>query len=132
MAQSKLLSKLKLNDGQKRLVSCIFGGLAGLINGLFGGGGGMVIVPVLTILLSVSPKKAHATALLVILPLSIVSTIFYSALSNMDFSLSLPVGIGVTVGGVVGAFLLSKISSRWLVIIFSLLMAFAGGKMLFF
>ena len=37
-----------------------------------------------------------------------------------------------TIGGLLGAFLLSKISSKWLVVIFSVIMIFAGGKMLFF
>jgi uncharacterized membrane protein YfcA len=124
--------KIQLNNGQKKTCACVSGAVAGIVNGLFGGGGGMIIVPALILLLGVFPKKAHATAILVILPLSLVSTLFYSALKSIDLTVSIPVGIGVTVGGVFGALLLSKISSKVLIVIFSVIMAFAGVKMLFF
>ena len=69
---------------------------------------------------------------MIILPLSIVSSIFYISFGNLKWSLALPVSIGVVAGGCLGAFLLSKISSKWVVIIFCIVMAVAGGKMLFF
>ena len=49
---------------------------AGVINGLLGAGGGMVVVPLLSAL-GVRGKKSHATALMVIVPLSLVSAILY-------------------------------------------------------
>ena len=110
----------------------IAGCLAGLINGLFGGGGGMIIVPMLTGLLKCPPKKAHATAILIILPLSIVSGLFYLSFGVMNIGVAIPVGIGVIIGGGVGALLLSKISNKWIVIVFSIIMAVAGAKMLLF
>lgn len=118
--------------GKYKLYAILTGAIAGLINGLFGGGGGMVVVPMLISLLGFVPKKAHATAILIILPLSIISGILYISFGNLEWSVGLPVAIGVTAGGVVGAFLLSKLSSKWVIIIFALVMAFAGGKMLFF
>lgn len=48
----------------------------GVINGLLGAGGGMVVVPLLSAL-GVRGKKSHATALMVIVPLSLVSAILY-------------------------------------------------------
>ena len=110
----------------------ITGIVSGLINGLFGGGGGMIVVPMLTKFFSLEPKKAHATALLIILPLSIVSAIFYAISGNLNFQIALPITIGVIGGGVAGAFLLSKLSSKIVVIIFAIAMAFAGAKMLLF
>lgn len=119
-------------EQRKRIYAILAGCFAGIINGLFGGGGGMIIVPILITLLKFSPKKAHATAILIILPLSIVSSLFYAYFGNLDTTVAIPVGIGVVVGGVVGAFLLSKLSNKWLVLVFSVVMAIAGGKMLFF
>ena len=110
----------------------ITGAVAGLINGVFGGGGGMVVVPMLTFLLKRESKKAHATALLIILPLSIVSGLFYIAFGNLNLNIGIPVMVGVVLGGVIGALCLSKLSSKIITIIFSLLMAGAGIKMLFF
>ena len=123
----------KCNSNKKSiLLSITTGGIAGLINGLFGGGGGMIVVPMLTALLNCPPKKAHATALLIILPISIVSGLFYLASGSFKLSVGIPVTIGVVIGGTVGALLLSKLSSTWVVVIFSIVMAAAGVKMLLF
>lgn len=131
------MEKTKNNDenisGIKKITLAIFSGaICGLINGLFGGGGGMIIVPILIYFFKYLPKNAHATAILIILPLTIVSSIFYLCFGNFQLNLVIPVGIGVVGGGVVGALLLSKLSSRWLVLIFSVVMLVAGVKMLFF
>ena len=45
------------------------GGLAGLVNGFFGGGGGSVLVPLLTQLCKLDQRRAFATSVAVILPL---------------------------------------------------------------
>ena len=114
------------------LISIITGAVAGLINGLFGGGGGMVIVPMLSKLLKFKSKNSHATAILIILPLSIISGLLYLSFGKFSLDIGIPVIIGVIVGGIIGAILLSKLSSKWIMIIFSIVMAIAGGKMLFF
>ena len=117
----------------KYLLICICtGAISGAVNGIFGGGGGMIVVPMLSKLLGYKEKEAHATAILIILPLSIASGLLYFVFGNFDFLAGLPVLIGVLIGGVVGAILLSKLSSKWIVLIFSIIMAIAGGKMLFF
>ena len=58
-------------------VSVLLGVLIGFVNGLFGAGGGMLVVPVLTFLLGLNTKRAHATAILIILPLCAVSGVVY-------------------------------------------------------
>ena len=116
----------------KTLLSVITGAISGFINGLFGGGGGMVVVPMLTKFLKYHSKNSHATAILIILPLSIISGILYCTFGKFNLEVGLPVTIGIVVGGIVGAILLSKLSSKWVMIIFSVAMAVAGGKMLFF
>ncbi len=116
----------------KRFYAILTGAIAGVINGLFGGGGGMIVVPMLIMLLKNKPQNAHATAILIILPLSIVSGLFYAVFGSLELGVLLPVGAGVIAGGIIGAFLLSKLSSRWLIIIFSVVMAVAGVKMLVF
>lgn len=114
------------------LFSVLTGVAAGLVNGLFGGGGGMIVVPMLVFLLKMQPKNAHATAILIILPLSVLSGLFYAAFGVFRWQAGLPVTAGVIVGGTLGALLLKKLSSKWVIIIFSVVMAAAGIKMLFF
>ena len=127
--KTKNISKNKTKDAVFQLLG---GSFAGIINGLFGGGGGMIVVPLLSLLLKCETKKAHATAILIILPLSIVSGLFYLAFGVFNVSIGIPVGLGVILGGILGALLLSKISSKWLTIIFSVIMIVAGIKMLLF
>ena len=110
----------------------MIGAVSRFINGLFGAGGGMVVVPMLIKLLKFKTKPAHATAILIILPLSLVSGLLYLSFGNFNVNVGVPTSIGVIIGGVIGAFLLSKISSKWVGIIFSVLMAAAGVKMMLF
>lgn len=91
----------------------------------------MVCVPILIYALKEPVKKAHATALLIILPISIVSAIFYFSFGSLDFNILLKSGSGVLIGGIIGAFLLNKISNDILKIIFSVIMLIAGIKLIF-
>lgn len=132
MKSEKNVEKAKIKSKRLNFYAILTGSIAGIINGVFGGGGGMVVVPMLVSLLKCEPKKAHATALLIILPLSLTSGLFYAAFGSLDLKVALPVTAGVILGGIAGAFLLSKLSSKWVVAIFSVVMAIAGVKMLFF
>ena len=92
----------------------------------------MIVVPMLAFLLKMPSKNAHATAIFVILPLSLLSGLFYAAFGHFRWQVGLPVTVGVIAGGIAGALLLKKMSSKWVVILFSAVMAAAGVKMLFF
>lgn len=119
-----------MNSKKTNLLLVIFGLAVGFLNGFFGGGGGMIIVPLLIYIIKIPVKKAHATALLIILPISIVSAIFYFSFGHADISLMLKSGGGVVAGGIAGAFLLSKMSNNIIKLIFSAVMLAAGIKMM--
>ena len=125
-------SSVSEKDKKNKIYCVITGICTGIVNGLFGGGGGMLVVPLLIYLLKYPPKNAHATAILIILPMSILSGIIYASFGNVRPDVLLAVGGGVIGGGIIGALLLSKFSSNVLIIIFSVVMAAAGVKMLFF
>ncbi len=116
----------------KKIKYGVTGVLAGVANGLFGGGGGMIVVPMLVYVLKTEPKQAHATAIFLILPLCITSGIFYAIFGAFNVGMGIPTLVGVVVGGAIGALLLSKMSSKWVMVVFAVVMAVAGGKMLFF
>ena len=117
---------------KRRLYELILGVVAGILNGFFGGGGGTVVVVMLIAILHKNPRVAHATAILIILPLCVVSAFIYSVFGNFDLNVGVGATIGVIIGGVIGSFLLRKISPKWLSIVFSVVMSVAGAKMLFF
>ena len=108
----------------------LFGALIGIINGFFGGGGGMVVVPLLNKLFGLEQKKAQATAIFVILPISLISTIVYMCHKSVAFVSGWPVILGIVGGGVVGATLLNKLNNKVVKYIFIFFMLLGGIGML--
>lgn len=113
----------KQNIGKKVLL----GGAAGAVNGLLGGGGGMLAVPALERFLPA--RKAHATAIALILPCSLLSGIVYLLSGRVPMSVFLPVACGVTAGGFLGANLLPRLPVRLINFLFGLFMLAAGVRM---
>lgn len=121
----------KMEESIKRKVyMAITGALTGLANGFFGGGGGMIVVPLMNYLLKMKTKESHATAIAVILPITLFSALVYFIGGKFDFKIGLPSLLGVVTGGIMGAWLLGKLSANWLTKIFSLVMLVAGVKAL--
>lgn len=103
----------------------------GIINGIFGGGGGMLCVPFLKILLNLNDKQAHATTVLVMSIISIPTLIVYISTQAFSFFNAIFLTFGVIVGGIIGSKILNKINNETLNIIFIILMLSVGIKMLF-
>lgn len=82
--------------------SAVSGAAAGAANGLFGGGGGSVLVPLLTRFCGLEQRQAFSTSLAVILPLCILSAAVYLFRGGLDLLAALPYLIGGTVGGWLG------------------------------
>lgn len=89
----------------------------------------MLCVPLLEKCLKISNKKAHATTIAVIVPLSLVSSIIYFLKNDLDVFNLIYTSIGVFVGGALGAVLLKKFSGKVIRVIFAIIMLAAGIKM---
>ena len=94
-----------------------------------GGGGGMLCVPALMWIAGLNEQNSHATAMLVILPLSVVSAIIYFLNNNIQLFDVLSVAGGVLIGGILGAILLKKLPAKVTAICFIIIMLLAGIKM---
>ena len=121
------MEEKQVKNGQR----LVCGGAVGIANSLFGGGGGMIAVPMLQ-RTGLKEKEAHATAILLILPVSLLSFVFYVWKGMYDFSVLIPTSIGVTAGGVLGAQLLGKLPVKTVNTIFAFLQLAAGVFMFFF
>ena len=104
--------------------------ITGLINGVFGSGGGMIIVPSLILFLGLKDYKAHATAISIILPLSIISTIIYLLNNTIPLKLSFFVMIGGLAGSYIGAKILNKIPTKILSKIFGSVIIYTAIRMI--
>ena len=91
----------------------------------------MIVVPLLTGVGNKPPLVAHATAILIILPVSLVSSVVYLVNGLFDTELFLAVGLGVMLGGFLGARLLGKVSPAAATLAFAAVMLAAGLKMIF-
>ena len=116
---------------QKLWPARIAGGAAGLANGLFGGGGGMVFLPILSRWGTLSQRKLYATCVGVIFPVCLVSAGVYLFRGHLPMMQALPYLIGGLIGGALGGKLYGKISTTWLKWLFAAFLFYAGVKYLF-
>jgi uncharacterized membrane protein YfcA len=110
--------------------SCLTGLITGLLNGMFGSGGGTIAVPAMVFLLGEEEHKAHATAISIILPLTLLSAYFYVRGDFVDWSMTYKVVLGGLAGGLIGAWLLGKCPAKILRKVFGIFMIAAGVRML--
>ncbi len=107
-------------------VLLLCGAIIGFLNGFFGGGGGMICVPLLENVLHLGSKYSHATAIVIIFPISFISAIIYLLSGTLETLPLVTVGLGVVVGGILGSFALKLLPPKALRVIFALIML-AGG-----
>lgn len=119
---------MKIRDEVKYVIS---GALAGAANGFFGAGGGMFLVPLFCRFIKMDEKKAFATSLAVIMPISVVSGVVYLMRKSFDIKTALPYLLGGLIGGIAGGTVFKKISPKLLRMALALFIIYGGAKMLF-
>ena len=85
---------------------------AGAVAGLFGAGGGMVLVPLLSALTDLEEKEVFGASVSIILPVCVVSLVLSPQLPN--FSVALPYLIGSGLGGILAPRISRRIPTKWL------------------
>ncbi len=100
--------------------------LAGVFASLFGVGGGIVIVPLLLALTTLTPHEATATSLGAILITALAGVILYAARGELRPGYALVVGLPAVLGAFVGASAQQRLSGRALTLAFAALLAGIG------
>lgn len=108
------------------------GVLAGACNGFFGGGGGMILVPLLTRRCGLDQRQAFATSVAVILPLCALSAGLYLFRGAVDLAAALPYLLGGLAGGFVGGKVFGRMDMTWLRRLFALLLLYGGVRAVLF
>ena len=110
---------------------CLLAGLAaGFVNGFFGAGGGMVLVPLLIWLVGLPDKLAFSSAISIILPLCIVSLVIYGRHDMLPLSDALPYLLGGAGGGVLAGLWFQKVPAKWLHLALGALILLGGVRLL--
>jgi uncharacterized membrane protein YfcA len=90
----------------------LIGLAAGFLSGLFGVGGGILIVPALMLLVSFDQRIAAGTSLAAIVPMSVVGVVSYAVGGSVDWVAAALLAAGAIVGAQVGSHLLSRLPRR--------------------
>ena len=123
-------------DGRAQLTALtavllvLVGAAIGILAGLFGVGGGVVLVPALVVLWSISPVIAKGTSLAVVVPSAIVGTLRNRANRNADLRLAAIVGVAGIVSAVVGAEVAHAIDDRLSNVLFAMLLVAVSLKLI--
>ena len=127
---NKRQNKSTKRGGKQKLYLLLSGAAIGFLNGFFGGGGGMICVPILERVMHLDAKKAHASAIAVIFPLSLISAFIYVINGFISSLPLLSVSLGVLLGGIFGSFALKVLPPRAVQFIFAIVMFVGGLKLL--
>ena len=123
------------------LILLLLGGAAGLLNGLLGAGGGILLVYTMRLWAYHRPapdsepqlaaqRDVYATALSVMLPVSVFSAVYYARAGALDMAAFSPLLLPSVAGGVLGAYLLDRLRVDWLKRLFALIVLISGVLMI--
>ena len=100
-------------------IAAVIGVLAGLIAGLFGVGGGILIVPALVLVLGVDQRLAHGTSLAAIVPISVFGVAGYASSGSVDWVAAAILAGGAVLGAIAGTHALHRLPERVLRVAFA-------------
>ena len=112
-----------------RLFLPLAGIAAGAVNGLFGAGGGMVLVPILGEKTGISEQERFPTSVAIIAPICIISLLF-SARWSLTFGQLLPYLLGSVIGGIAAGIWGHRIPTIWLHRILGIFILWGGIRYL--
>lgn len=116
---------------KKSIFLCIIVGLlAGIVSGLFGAGGGMILVPFMTLILKEDQVISRATTIMCIFFMVLTSSFFYFKQDSIYWNISIKCAIGGIIGGIIGSKLLIKLDKNILKILFVVFLIYAAIKMI--
>ena len=102
---------------------------AGAIAAALGIGGGVIFVPALVVLFGFDQQIAQGTSLAVIFPTAIVATVAHARMKNVQWRLSIPIGLAGIVGAVAGAQLALRLDTHLLRRMFGVFLILLATRM---
>ena len=115
---------------RKQWGTIISGSAAGLVNGLFGAGGGMVLVPLLSCTTDLDDREIFPASVAIILPICLISLSVTWQSGQPDWYSAIPYLLGSAVGGVIAGMLGRRIPTQWLHRLLGFLILWGGVRYL--
>lgn len=112
------------------LKTLVAGASAGIINGVFGAGGGMVLVPLLRNGTNLDDTEIFPASISIMLPMCIVTLSIYSSRMHLPWADALPYLIGSALGGIAAGLTSKRIPVIWLHRILGVLIIWGGMRYL--
>ena len=106
-----------------------FGAVTGVAAGVLGVGGGILLVPFLTLVAGMPQHAAEATSLLVVLPTAVVASLVLQRRGVGDLAVALRFGVIGAVGATAGALLALALPGRSLRLVFAVFLALVGLRL---
>lgn len=97
------------SPGRRLARAAVLGLFAGFLSGLFGVGGGILIVPVLVFAMGMNQRLAHGTSLAAVLPIAVSGTVGFAVEDSVDWPVALALAAGAIGGAVVGTHWLHRL-----------------------
>lgn len=104
--------------------------VVGFFGGLFGIGGGSLMVPAMIMLFTVPPHVAVATSMLLIFLSALVSSVTHISLGNVNWLYAAALVPGAWFGAKLGAWLNARIASKTVVLLLRLVLIFIGVRLI--
>jgi len=109
----------------------LIGLFAGVASGLFGIGGGLIMVPALVLILGMNQHLAQGTSLAVMIPpVGMLAAWKYYQTGNLKLNIALWIAAGFIVGAFIGASLIQPISDTLLKRLFGVVLALASVRLI--
>lgn len=104
--------------------------VAGFLSGMFGVGGGILIVPALVLALRFDQRLAHGTSLAAVLPIAASGLVAYAVEGEVDWPVAIAMAAGAVAGAVIGTHVLHLLPVRTLTIGFVVLLVATAARLL--
>jgi uncharacterized membrane protein YfcA len=105
--------------------------IVGFFSGIFGVGGGSLMVPTMILVFFFPPHVAVATSMFMILPTSILSSITHVTLGNVNWLYALALIPGAWIGAKVGVYLNQKLRSKTIVLLLRTILIIVGIRIIY-
>lgn len=103
--------------------------VAGFLSGLFGVGGGILIVPALVLVLRITQRLAHGTSLAAVLPIAIAGVVGFAMEGSVDWPVAGALVIGALGGAVIGTDALQRLSAKALARAFAVVLLASAARL---